>query len=950
MEKVFNRGLKRVLGSLALALFAFCFVCSARADEVPLEELLSKVEDRHARSFTEFMQSTAAYETLLAKGKKANLLPRLRERVILMGIQLVTDLVAQAEELKAQKPKEGSPQAQEYKSIQRLLSLLYKTQSGLKGLTSPFIILSDGNSNLITERNARPGFFSETGHTAWPSHSGPALGASGSARFRARLWRLRRASVTHLVHFGQTYSAFMIATGLLTFAHLATNYEQNPVALDQYIHHATDPLGAVSFGVFMAASAVTVKYINGIKTGAIPKSMIPYIGMAMGLVASGLFYELAVDKDLHRCITSGFKASKDCDKAFDRWVANNKILQYTPVIISLLTSVGAAGVLTSGLAKGVQAAKSQTVFSGISIGPKVQAVKNWGGAILKSRYLLSIGSFFIFLGIERQIGPPLIQAFERFRLGTFDLKAWSDRWYFHRDYWIETSTHQDPLFYVTDTFDVEATNLPTAHHYYHSLVNSWRDRQWSMPEEYDLAACYITGLMEASGESLSLEESEDGQEASAALDLDLKEDQKFRKPKAMRSCEILSQPARLIDRYAMVEDSWRMHLNANFFSGLLNWIEWGSSFSQDYILSYRFYEYLMQQKLDHSRAGTEPDLSKTHLLGKLIELGGVQDPEIIKLPEFQADYERKLSHLLHSMACGPQNKDFFYVMADGKKEKKPSHQTSEIIKLGTHLVNVEDYHSFRTPVGSPARFRPPALVDEPGESICQYRTQHRSPFNNHDYVKAALKAKQEGRLDDFVYNEVFDSSWTNPKGEKFESLAHYIYAKANRDVWWTRVSRQSGLNSWWQERVQEPVAAIWSFYEKRYKDLYYTGFIPRLFKQGPDYNKKSRLRRRRGGAKPMEGPFFDLDGYSTHGAIQSYEKEFHNYFIPAQEILDELSRHFPHVPQFFSTQRVLSELRETFYSSSPEVLEMASLFPPSIDADEVTQDKKEALAQFFPKL
>ena len=46
----------------------------------------------------------------------------------------------------------------------------------------------------------------------------------------------------------------MFVVGMITFAQLATNYEANPTAFDEYVSHATDKLGYVAFAVFMYAA------------------------------------------------------------------------------------------------------------------------------------------------------------------------------------------------------------------------------------------------------------------------------------------------------------------------------------------------------------------------------------------------------------------------------------------------------------------------------------------------------------------------------------------------------------------------------------------------------------------------------------------------------------------------------------------------------------------------
>lgn len=156
---------------------------------------------------------------------------------------------------------------------------------------------------------------------------------------------------------------FFVSMGAVAAGQLLTNYSQNPIAIEQHLHHSASPIGIASFYAFMATQGVTSNVLSLYAKN--PRATwIPYMGMAMGGFVSQYLSGIAMDPNVKACATSwlGQKPSaKDqemgidaepCEKAYEHLVIHKKMWEMAPSLISMVTSGLLAAGLQSGLAKG----------------------------------------------------------------------------------------------------------------------------------------------------------------------------------------------------------------------------------------------------------------------------------------------------------------------------------------------------------------------------------------------------------------------------------------------------------------------------------------------------------------------------------------------------------------------------------------------------------------------
>lgn len=156
---------------------------------------------------------------------------------------------------------------------------------------------------------------------------------------------------------------FFVSMGAVAAGQLLTNYSQNPIAIEQHLHHSASPIGVASFYAFMATQGVTSNVLSLYAKN--PRATwIPYMGMAMGGFVSQYLSGIAMDPNVKACANSwmGQKPSaKDleigvdsepCEKAYEHLVLHKKMWEMAPSLISMVSSGLLAAGLQSGLAKG----------------------------------------------------------------------------------------------------------------------------------------------------------------------------------------------------------------------------------------------------------------------------------------------------------------------------------------------------------------------------------------------------------------------------------------------------------------------------------------------------------------------------------------------------------------------------------------------------------------------
>lgn len=156
---------------------------------------------------------------------------------------------------------------------------------------------------------------------------------------------------------------FFVSMGAVAAGQLLTNYSQNPLALEQHLHHSASPIGVASFYAFMATQGVTSNVLSLYSKNP-HATWIPYMGMAMGGFVSQYLSGIAMDPNVKACANSWFGKkpsasaqemgvdAEPCEKAYEHLVLHKKMWEMAPSLISMVTSGLLAAGLQSGLAKG----------------------------------------------------------------------------------------------------------------------------------------------------------------------------------------------------------------------------------------------------------------------------------------------------------------------------------------------------------------------------------------------------------------------------------------------------------------------------------------------------------------------------------------------------------------------------------------------------------------------
>ncbi len=204
-------------------------------------------------------------------------------------------------------------------------------------------------------------------------------------------------------HFTSQYVYFQMVMGLSALATLAMNYENDPIALQNFIKSYTswDHFGEslFSFGAFLWGDAkVTHLLKQHLKlNGPGSALLVQQIGMGAGLVLSTVVGELWNDKNIRLCAASRGTDLDHCDAAFDTWVKTDRIVQYIPMIIQ---NTGAA-LISAGITKVIQksiagvAAGLDKVTGKTEVDKMVAAIKKGTKPKIRDRVYAWISNFGI---------------------------------------------------------------------------------------------------------------------------------------------------------------------------------------------------------------------------------------------------------------------------------------------------------------------------------------------------------------------------------------------------------------------------------------------------------------------------------------------------------------------------------------------------------------------------
>ena len=103
---------------------------------------------------------------------------------------------------------------------------------------------------------------------------------------------------------------FYTAIGVLAVTKLSMDYWKNPQALNQFIESMKDPVGHLSFFMFMLANRQAGELLGGVMRGSLSKHFVGYLGMTTGLLASEIFTDLWHAKKFTKVCLWFFKKTK----------------------------------------------------------------------------------------------------------------------------------------------------------------------------------------------------------------------------------------------------------------------------------------------------------------------------------------------------------------------------------------------------------------------------------------------------------------------------------------------------------------------------------------------------------------------------------------------------------------------------------------------------------------
>jgi hypothetical protein len=151
---------------------------------------------------------------------------------------------------------------------------------------------------------------------------------------------------------------FYTAIGVLAVTKLSMDYWKNPQALNQFIESMKDPVGHLSFFMFMLANRQAGELLGGVMRGSLSKHFVGYLGMTTGLLASEIFTDLWHAKNLQKCAFGFLKKQNKlerskqltaCDTAFDDMVMTENKSKYLSSVGSLLGAAMLNGLVRKGV-------------------------------------------------------------------------------------------------------------------------------------------------------------------------------------------------------------------------------------------------------------------------------------------------------------------------------------------------------------------------------------------------------------------------------------------------------------------------------------------------------------------------------------------------------------------------------------------------------------------------
>lgn len=178
------------------------------------------------------------------------------------------------------------------------------------------------------------------------------------------------------LHLTSTTFTFFAALGALSVVELITQYENNPVVINQFIASQSDPVGQLALAAFVLSQGWTHSTLERLTQHSKLHSFIPYLGMTVGLVASQIVVETSSFlPELKMCL----QQRSHCDALLIKWQAyplkEEKIHQLFPGLVSMLSSSILAGIVDAGLQRTLLNLGFEVVISSTPAGVLVKIAR-----------------------------------------------------------------------------------------------------------------------------------------------------------------------------------------------------------------------------------------------------------------------------------------------------------------------------------------------------------------------------------------------------------------------------------------------------------------------------------------------------------------------------------------------------------------------------------------------
>jgi hypothetical protein len=660
----------------------------------------------------------------------------------------------------------------------------------------PVLVAKDNAKPIDADKARQSDFYAGTIETEWTRVDDLQQDKPSNLR--------RRNLGAGLIEFGKQSTYFNIPMFFIVLAELGVQYPHDPLAYERFIDSLKDPAAHVGFAAFMATNHELSFYLSQIMNGKISRHFIPYIGMSAGMIVSSAINEMWHDKDVHRCAKSFFKDIKSCDAAFETWVPSNKIAQYTPSLLSLISSTILSGVVQQGASAGVKSAANgfNARFGGLKMISKTAARAANLGRIAAGP-VSSIGSFFVFLAFDHFINPSVMTWWSRMNTADFDFGK------FLRDYTglglFERSVRYALFGKIKLPLMTDLTTLKASQE---ALINSIGESEKSQWLEPNLKACFATG---STAEALWM-------------------------PGKTRDCLLANDLIGVLGRYAETNKKWRQVLLSDTIQAEASWRQALFRFTVLFVGSYTIYRDVING-IHNERRGTVPpgqepvDLSLQALGEKL-----KQAVPVVKPVAERTDDEREaldnlhpkfaeggfaytpelLDYMLAQMACGPQ--------AEAKPNVLQQMITGKWLGFG-HFKDMPEPTTpvLATPLGSSFTFTPPNITSGDG-SICQIK-----PRIPEELAKKETAIQSESWLMDPQMTH--KAGWYDDESGKFYSdLFDYVKTHVRSDLVRTE-GIYSGFEDWWDDQIATPTETIWAGFRTQYQKFLKEKFFPQLVKR-----------------------------------------------------------------------------------------------------------------------